>query len=83
MFDVIGTIIFGAVIGVLARIVIAGYSSVWMDCDRFAWGCRRLDRLLGVGASRWGQHLWPRLDPLGDQRSWSGDLGLCVFGDDP
>jgi hypothetical protein len=59
MFDVIGTIIFGAVIGVLARIVLPGQATVRMDCYGSARDCRRLDRLLGVGTARRHQHIWP------------------------
>ena len=52
MFDIIGTIIFGAVIGVLARIVIPGKQAYGWIVTVLLGDCRSLDRLLGVGASR-------------------------------
>jgi len=73
MFQIIGTIIFGAVIGVLARIVI--------DCDGCARRSRRPDRLLAVGTSGRRQHPRHRLDPVGDQCRCGGDLELRVHRD--
>jgi uncharacterized membrane protein YeaQ/YmgE (transglycosylase-associated protein family) len=80
MFEVIGTIIFGAIIGVLARIVMPGKQPYgWIVTVLLGVG----GALIGYwvwGASRGRQHLRHRLDPLGDQRRWGGDLELWVHG---
>ena len=69
MFQVIGTIIFGAIIGVLARIVIPGKQA-------YGW---IVTVLLGVAGALIGYWVWGLL--VGDQRSWGGDLEFCVHGD--
>ena len=79
MFQVIGTIIFGAVIGVLARIVLPGKQRYGMIMTILLGVARGFDRLLAVGSNRQGQYLWHRLDPLGDQRSCSSDLEPWVL----
>ena len=80
MFEVIGTIIFGAVIGVLARIVLPGKQA-------YGWIVTVLLGIAGALIGYWvwgllgGSNTWPRLDPVGDQRSRSGDLEPWVLGD--
>jgi uncharacterized membrane protein YeaQ/YmgE (transglycosylase-associated protein family) len=78
--EIIGIIIFGAVIGVLARVVLPGRQA-------YGW---IVTILLGIGGALIGYWLWGalgrhrhrrhRLDPLGDQHRRRGPAQLPTPG---
>ena len=73
MLQIIGTIIFGAIVGILARAVTAGASGVRRGSSPSCWAVAGalIGSLLGLGltAGRRQRHLGHRLDPVGDQRA--------------
>ena len=81
MFEIIGIIIFGAVIGVLARIVLPGKQPYGMIVTILLGVAGALIGYWLWGAHRRWQHHWPRLDPVGDQRRCGSDPQPWVFSD--